>query len=223
MSIYATSRASDSALVDAITHGRTLAAGQPTRPAEIAWHLVIVRHQGNVQVIAVGPWSSAGTAFYGADVEVLWIRLKVGVYMSHLTPHALRDAETQLPIATGHRFYLHSHVWETPTFENADTFINRLQQADILRMDDVVVAAMNGHPPDLSARTLRYRFLRSTGLSHNHIVQVQRAQQAAELLRNGVSILDTVEMTGFYDQPHLTRSLKRYIGYTPAQLAPSKA
>jgi AraC-like DNA-binding protein len=38
------------------------------------------------------------------------------------------------------------------------------------------------------------------------------------LLEQGVSILDTVEQAGYFDQPHLTRSLKRYVGYTPAQI-----
>jgi AraC-like DNA-binding protein len=34
-----------------------------------------------------------------------------------------------------------------------------------------------------------------------------------------VSIGDVVYQAGYADQPHLTRSLKRFIGYTPAQLA----
>ncbi len=33
-----------------------------------------------------------------------------------------------------------------------------------------------------------------------------------------MSILDTVERAGYFDQPHLTRSLKRFIGQTPAQI-----
>jgi methylphosphotriester-DNA--protein-cysteine methyltransferase len=37
-------------------------------------------------------------------------------------------------------------------------------------------------------------------------------------LQQGVSILDTIQQAGYYDQPHLTRSLKRFIGQTPAQL-----
>jgi AraC-like DNA-binding protein len=40
------------------------------------------------------------------------------------------------------------------------------------------------------------------------------------LLRQGVAIFDTAEQAGYADQPHLTRSLKRLIGLTPAQLAP---
>jgi AraC-like DNA-binding protein len=41
---------------------------------------------------------------------------------------------------------------------------------------------------------------------------------ATHLLQQGVSILDTVEQAGYFDQPHLTRSLKYLIGQTPAQI-----
>ena len=34
-----------------------------------------------------------------------------------------------------------------------------------------------------------------------------------------MSSLDTVAQAGYFDQPHLTRALKRYIGLTPAQVA----
>jgi methylphosphotriester-DNA--protein-cysteine methyltransferase len=47
---------------------------------------------------------------------------------------------------------------------------------------------------------------------------MQRAQHAQALLQQGVSILDTVDEAGYFDQPHLTRSLKQFIGYTPAQI-----
>jgi AraC-like DNA-binding protein len=65
---------------------------------------------------------------------------------------------------------------------------------------------------------VRHRFQRATGLSRNQIEQVERAQRAELLLRQGASILDTVEAVGYADQPHLTRSLKRWIGHTPAHL-----
>jgi methylphosphotriester-DNA--protein-cysteine methyltransferase len=62
--------------------------------------------------------------------------------------------------------------------------------------------------------------LRATGLTHGAVTQIERAHHAVALLRNGVSILDTVDRAGYADQPHLTRSLKRLIGQTPAQLTP---
>ena len=70
----------------------------------------------------------------------------------------------------------------------------------------------------LAPRTERHRFLQATGLSHTHIRQIERAQQAAALLRQGVPILDTVYQAGYFDQPHLTRALKQWVGHTPAQL-----
>jgi methylphosphotriester-DNA--protein-cysteine methyltransferase len=47
---------------------------------------------------------------------------------------------------------------------------------------------------------------------------MKRAQHAQALLQQGGSILDTVDEAGYFDQPHLTRSLKQFIGYTPVQI-----
>ena len=84
--------------------------------------------------------------------------------------------------------------------------------------DPVVKAVLQGHPPEMSSRTVRHRFLRTTGLTQSYIRQVERAQRAVAFLQQSVSILDTVYELGYYDQPHLTRSLKQWIGYTPAQI-----
>jgi methylphosphotriester-DNA--protein-cysteine methyltransferase len=55
-------------------------------------------------------------------------------------------------------------------------------------------------------------------LTHGTVAQIQRARQAAALLEQGVSILDTVELAGYADQPHLTRSMRRFFGKTPTQV-----
>jgi methylphosphotriester-DNA--protein-cysteine methyltransferase len=55
-------------------------------------------------------------------------------------------------------------------------------------------------------------------LTQSYIRQVERAQRAAALLQQGVPIFDTVYEAGYFDQPHLTKSLKRAIGHTPAQI-----
>jgi methylphosphotriester-DNA--protein-cysteine methyltransferase len=89
---------------------------------------------------------------------------------------------------------------------------------DVLVCDPVVNAVLQGHPQEMPSRTVRHRFLRATGLSATHIRQMKRAQHAQALLQQGVSILDTVDEAGYFDQPHLTRSLKQFLGYTPAQI-----
>jgi methylphosphotriester-DNA--protein-cysteine methyltransferase len=59
---------------------------------------------------------------------------------------------------------------------------------------------------------------RTTGLTHSTVRQIERARYATTLLRQGRSILDVVYEAGYYDQPHLTRALKHFIGQTLAQL-----
>jgi methylphosphotriester-DNA--protein-cysteine methyltransferase len=98
-----------------------------------------------------------------------------------------------------------------------ETFISRLAREDALVRDPLINAALNDQLPDMSSRTLRHRFIQATGLTQSHIRQFKRAQQAAAMLAQGMSILDTVHEAGYFDQPHLTRSLKRFIGKTPAQ------
>ena len=139
--------------------------------------------------------------------------------MPHLPPLKLRDRnDITLPEATNQAFWLLGMAWKTPTYDNADIFINRLVREGLLVREPVVEAVLQGHVKDLSLRSVQRRFLRATGLTHNTVYQIERAQQAAALLRQGVPILDTVDRLGYADQPHLTRALKRYIGHTPAQI-----
>lgn len=39
------------------------------------------------------------------------------------------------------------------------------------------------------------------------------------LLKEGMPILETAQEAGYFDQPHLSRSLKRLIGATPAEIS----
>jgi methylphosphotriester-DNA--protein-cysteine methyltransferase len=49
--------------------------------------------------------------------------------------------------------------------------------------------------------------LRATGLPLRALQSIERARHAAALLQQGVSLLDTVEEAGYFDQSHLTRML----------------
>jgi methylphosphotriester-DNA--protein-cysteine methyltransferase len=62
------------------------------------------------------------------------------------------------------------------------------------------------------------RVAAATGLTQGGIRQVERARQAAILLGEGVAPLDVVNRLGYYDQPHLARSLQRFIGRTATEL-----
>ncbi len=93
-----------------------------------------------------------------------------------------------------------------------------LARQGLLVYDPVVDAALQGPLKGCDPRTVQRHFRRSTGLTLSTKWQIERARYATCLLQEGVCILDTVEQAGYFDQPHLTRSLKRYIGQTPAQI-----
>jgi AraC-like DNA-binding protein len=219
MTISATERPSDSPFVESISHGITLSAGSSIRPAEYHWHMVFVKEKGNVHPLMVGPLGSSGLAHWGEGGEILWIKFKLGTFMPHMPVKSLLDSETELPDASSKTFYLKGASWQFPDYENVDTFIDRLVRSELLVRDPIVSAALADELPDISLRTVRHRFLQSTGLAHNQIRQIQRARRAEALLLQGMSILDTVFEAGYFDQPHLTRSLKQWVGYTPAELA----
>ncbi len=107
-------------------------------------------------------------------------------------------------------------------YENVETFVERLVREDLLVSDPVVKAVLAGQPPEMSLRTVRRRFLLATGLTYKVIAQIERAKQAADLLEQGVSLLETAYQAGYADQSHMTRSLKHFIGHTPAQIAQSR-
>ena len=99
-----------------------------------------------------------------------------------------------------------------------EVFIGRLLRAGRIGREPVVDNVVQGHRLALSTRTAQSRFVRATGLTYGAFRQTERARHATELLRSGVPIADVVHDAGYFDQAHLTRSLKRLIGLTPGQI-----
>ena len=216
-------RSSDSPYVERITYGRTENDGSAVRPAECRWHMVVVRHQGRARALVVGPWTTAGVASWAEGAEILWIKFGLGTFMPHLPARNLLDKETVLPEATSRSFWLGGSAWRFPDNDNAEILVEWLVREGLLARDPIVGAASSGRPPlGLSPRTVRHRFLRATGLTQGAVRQVERANRAAAQLRRGVPIPDTVHEEGYFDQPHMTRSLRRWVGRTPAQIAAGK-
>ena len=181
--------------------------------------MVLARYRGEARLVLAGPLTSSGVVSVPEGAELLWIKLRLGAFMPHLPARHMLDTETTLPGAASNSFWLHGSAWQFPDYENVDTFVSRLAAEEVLVHDPLVIDALQDPLPELSARTVRHRFLRATGLTQGQIRQFERARRAAELLQQGTSILDTAFDAGYSDQPHLTRSLKRWIGHTPGQLS----
>jgi hypothetical protein len=217
MSFIVTENETPSAYIESIIHGHTSGSGTVVRPAETHWHLVLLRLYGKAQMLMVGPLTASGLVSFGEGAELIWVKFSLGTFMPHLPTKTLVNSEIALPGATDRSFWLHGAAWEFPTPENVDVFVEKLVQAEVLVRDTAIHSTLQAEELDMAERTIRHRFLRATGLTQKYIRQHERALQAARLLQQGVSILDTVFETGYYDQPHLTRALK----HTPAQLVPT--
>lgn len=212
------SRPSDSPFVESVWRTQSEREGAFISTAETHWEMVVTRYKGELTITMRGPETKAKQAPFPKDAEFFGIVFKHGTFMPHLPVSNLVNEDVNLPSAANGAFWLHSAAWELPNFENVDDFIHRLVQAEMLDFDPVVEAVLENRPLDLSLRTVQRRFLRATGLTRGTFEQIKRAQQAATLLQKGISIADAIFQAGYADQPHLTRSLKRFVGHTPGQI-----
>src|SRR5258705_1336173 len=211
-------RPSDSPYVERIWRSYSERGGQFLSVAVNHWEMVVTKHEGKINLTVRGPETHATWADLPAYGEWVGIRFKLGTFMPHLPARNLVDGAVTLPEARGKSFCLYGSAWQFPDFENADTFVDWLVRDGLVVREPIVDAAIQRQVTDLSLRSAQRRFLQATGLTHSATRQIERARYATLLLKQGVSILDTVHEAGYFDQPHLTRSLNRLIGQTPAQL-----
>ena len=219
MDLVCEERTSDSPYVDRVWHSQGERAGTFISMAEIECGLVVTKYRGKTMLTVRGPSIKATPAFCPPDAEFFGIQFKPGAFMRNLPAKLVMDRhDLNLPEASSQSFWLNGSAWQYPNYENADAFVNHLVQDGLLVCDPVVGAVLQGQPLEMSLRTVQRRFMQATGLTHTAMHQINRAQYATSLLKQGTSILDAVYEAGYFDQPHLTRALKHFIGQTPAQL-----
>ncbi len=219
MDLVCEERPSESPFVERIWRSQSERADPFISMADNHFALVVTKSQNKSFLTVRGPETRATPATGITGAEFFGIQFKIGVFMPGLPPFRIMDRhDLSMPGATGNTFWLHGSAWQFPDFENADTFVERLVREGLLVYDPVVGAVLQGQPVPMSLRTIQRRFLQATGLTYNTVVQIERARLALTRLKQGLSILDTVEDAGYFDQPHLTRMLKTLVGLTPARV-----
>lgn len=211
-------RPSDSPFVERVWRARSECGGPFHSIAMGHWEMVVTKLKGRTTVTVRGPETKATSLRCPAGGAWLGIRFRLGTIMPDLPASALVDAAIDLPEAGCDAFWLQGSAWEVPGFDNAETFVNRLVRDGLLVRAPVVDAALRGELNERSLRTAQRHFVRTTGLTHGALRRIERARYATILLQQGVPILDAVHGAGYFDQPHLTRALKHFVGQTPAQI-----
>lgn len=218
MALESEDRPSDSPYIARVWRGRSSGIERMTSVATSNWELVVWRRHGCVHVGVRGPETAASMADVPDESESFGISFSHGTSMPHLPTARLVDAHLESPHATAKAFVCRGDEWALPDFENAEEFVTGLVRAGVLVRDPLVDDVVAGEQPRVGARSVQRRVGAATGLTSGAIRQIERARQAAILLGEGAAPLDVVHRLGYYDQPHLARSLTRFIGRTATQL-----
>jgi AraC-like DNA-binding protein len=219
MIIFDEGRPSDSPFVELVWRCHSEGAAPFLSIAASHCELVVTRLHGQVFMTVRGPETKAlPLGNCPGDGEWLGVILKLGTFLPELPTHLLVDDGVNLPTLSRTSFWFSGSAWQFPTYDSADTFVDWLGRKGLLAREPLVEDALRKRPTDRSLSAVQRRFLRATGLTQSAVRQIERARYATDLLQQGASIPDTVLAAGYFDQPHLTRALKRFIGQTPAQV-----
>jgi AraC-like DNA-binding protein len=215
-------RSSRSPLVAQMWRARSEPAESFISVAAAHWEMVVTRRCGAARLTVRGPETRATAMPIPQDAEFFGIELSAGTFMPDLPPGRLVDRTLALPQVSDTSFWLADSAWELPSPDNADLFVDRLARAGLLVHDPIVAEALHGEVAGVSTRSVERRVARGTGLSRGAIERIRRAERAVDLLSKRVPPSDVARRTGYADQSHLTRSLRRLVGQTPSQIVGSE-
>ncbi|MQY10744.1 hypothetical protein SRB5_08570 [Streptomyces sp. RB5] len=218
MGLTMESRPSELPYIERVWRSRSDDVGTMTSVATSHWELVVWEHRGRTHASLQGPEPAASRAPVPAYADFFGITFALGTTMPHLPVGRLVGGNAALPDVTRRSLWLKGSAWHVPDYDNAEAFVRRMTREGVIDRDPLVPAVLDGARPDVGERTLQRRFAAATGLTQGAVRQIERARRAAVLLREGAPATELVHRLGYFDQPHLARSLKRYIGRTATEL-----
>lgn len=218
MTLRFETRAADSPWADTVWTCTSERVAEMTSVATARWGLVFWKRGGGAWASITGPETRTGTAPVPEDATFVGIDFAVGTSLRAVATATLVDGGIELPDVTPGTFRLDGVRWETPGIDDAEALVDRLVRAGAVIRDPVVTEVGRGHRPAVSTRTVERRFREATGLTRGTVRQIERARRAATMLAAGSSVAGVVSELEYFDEPHLARALRRYVGRTARQL-----
>jgi hypothetical protein len=218
MTAHCEVRASDSPLIERITHVTYDAPVEELSTPDGCWDIVVMRRGGRTTVLQTGPISRPVLLANNAGDSYLAISFKPGVFASKTPGSEMLDRAIVRPLTSARAFAMEQEIFEVPSFENAEGLVDRLARRGLLVRDELVEGAAEGRARAISPRSMQRHFLSALGMTPKQFSQIKRACRAMDLLRGGMTPARVAAALGYSDQPHLTRSLKAIMGQTPGEL-----
>ncbi|MCU7726624.1 helix-turn-helix domain-containing protein [Actinoplanes sp. KI2] len=218
MGLQFTTRRSDSPWVDSVWTCTSEQVTTMTSVAEARWGLVFWEQAGRAYASITGPETRTRTAPVPEGATFTGIDFAVGTSLRAMPTATLVDGGIGLPDTTRRTFRLDGARWRTPGLDDAEALVASLVRAGIVVRDPLVADVLRGHRPAVSGRTVERRFRAATGLTRGAVRQIERARTAAASLAAGDPAADVVARLDYFDEPHLARALRAYVGRTAGQL-----
>lgn len=213
------SRLSDNPFIDRVWKTENLTDGVYLATPDASWDLILGIHEdGSRSMMVAGQATKSSHVPYKAGTSSVVISFTAGAYFPHLPGDKLLDAVEFLPNTDENHFDLAGYSFEFPTYETAETLVERMVELGLLRNDRVIEDVLQGKHKAYSKRVVQRHFAQTSGISQKKIQQIQRAQQAVRLLKQGAKPIEAAIEAGYTDQPHLAKSIKKIMGAKPSDI-----
>ena len=210
-------RSSDSPYIETVWQSIALTDGEYLATPDGSWDLIAVQKANGERIVFLaGQVTRPLRLSYYAGEQSVVISFSPGVYISFLKGAPLTNDYLMLPLTDdGRQFKLAGMLFDFPTYENAERLIDQMSKRDVLQQDAVVDGILKGAPKASSHRSVQRHFKEVTGITKKKLDDIYRAKKAVRLLKDGKRPLDVAVDAGYYDQPHLSKSLKNLMDSTP--------
>ena len=210
-------RSSPHPFIDTVWSTKNTGDGVYSATPDGSWDLIVlIQPDGSRSMMITGQSTMPMDVPYKKGTSSVVISFARGAYMPTYAGR-LVDSFEILPNTDANHFMLSGHVFAFPNFENVEELVEQLIARKLLFADPLVYAAYIGSPKAASVRSNQRHFAQKTGLTQKHFAQIERAQEALRQLQRGQKPRDVAANTGFTDQAHLARSLKRIMGVKPSE------
>lgn len=185
-----------------------------------SWDLItLVQPDGSRSMMITGQATKTMLVPYSAGTSSVVISFVPGAYLEGYHLPKIVDSFEILPSADDDHFQLVGHMFEFPkNFDEAEALVAELAQLEILKLNSVVDRTLKGSGLAMSARARQRHFTNTTGITRKSFEQIKQAQQAVSRLKQGAKPSDVAAETGYSDQPHLARSLKKIMSTKPSRV-----
>lgn len=213
------SRKSENPYIDTIWQSTNVSDGVYLATPDGSWDLIVmIDSKGSKRMMMTGQATHPMSVPYTAGSGSVVISFAAGVYMPLYPARQLVDSFKMLPNSDSQHFTIAGNTFPFPTFENAEELVEAMIDLKLLRQDGVVMGELGNNPKALSERAKQRRFVHTTGVTSKYIHQIKRAQEAVKLMKQGKKPIDAAAESGFVDQPHMAKSLRKIMDSKPSQI-----